>query len=99
MTSRVRPESTTVPTAYPGRVLHVEFTIEPFVEGRPGLHVTAAIAAIEALGTAVEVGPFGSGCDVPAARLDEVLAALGREAFANGATHLSVHVSESGSTS
>jgi hypothetical protein len=24
--------------------VHVEFTIEPFVEGEPGRHVTAAIA-------------------------------------------------------
>jgi hypothetical protein len=29
-------------------MLTVEFTIEPFVEGDPGVHVTAAVAAVEA---------------------------------------------------
>lgn len=75
------------------RVLHVEFLIEPFVEGRPGRHVTAAIAAAESLGATVDVGPFGSSCDIDEQRLPEVLAAVGREAFAHGATHVNLHVS------
>jgi uncharacterized protein YqgV (UPF0045/DUF77 family) len=75
-------------------VLHLEFTIEPFVEGRPGPHVTEAIAAAESLGVSVEVGPFGSSCDVSHDRLPDVLAAIGREAFAHGATHVSLHVSD-----
>ena len=79
-------------SAYPDGVLHLEFTIEPFVEGRPGPHVTQAIAAVEALGPAVEIGPFGSGCEVSAEHLPAVLAAIGREAFAHGATHVSLHV-------
>jgi hypothetical protein len=36
-------------------VLLLEFTIEPFHEGRPGPHVTAAIDAVEALGITGEV--------------------------------------------
>ena len=36
-----------------------EFTIEPFVEGDPGPHVSAAVAVAEAAGLAVDVGPFG----------------------------------------
>ena len=41
-------------------MLTVEFTIEPFIEGAPGAHVTAAVAAVEKRGLIVEFGPFGS---------------------------------------
>ena len=71
---------------------YVEFTIEPFVEGRPGPHVTAAIAAAEARGLDVEVGPFGSSVTVDLADVGAVIAALTDAAMANGATHVSVHV-------
>jgi uncharacterized protein YqgV (UPF0045/DUF77 family) len=71
---------------------YVEFTIEPFVEGRPGPHVTAAIAAVEACGLDVEVGPFGSSVIVDLTRVGAVIAALTDAAMANGATHVSVHV-------
>jgi uncharacterized protein YqgV (UPF0045/DUF77 family) len=69
----------------------LEFTIEPFVEGNPGPHVTAAIAAAERFGTAVEVGPFGSSCVVDVDQAAAVVAALVEAAFANGATHVSLH--------
>jgi len=72
-------------------VLLLEFTIEPFHEGNPGPHVTAAVAAAEALGVTVEFGPFGSSCQVPAARVGEVSGAILAAAFANGATHVSLH--------
>lgn len=72
-------------------VLQVEFTIEPFVEGRPGPHVTAAIAAAEACGVVVELGPFGSSCRIPLDRAGEVTGAIVDAAFANGATHVSMH--------
>jgi uncharacterized protein YqgV (UPF0045/DUF77 family) len=71
---------------------YVEFTIEPFVEGRPGPHVTAAIAAVEAGGLDVEVGPFGSSVVVDLTEVGTVIAALTDAALANGATHVSVHV-------
>ncbi len=71
---------------------YVEFTIEPFVEGRPGPHVTAAIAAAEACGHDVEVGPFGSSVVVDLSEAGTVIAALTDAAMANGATHVSVHV-------
>jgi uncharacterized protein YqgV (UPF0045/DUF77 family) len=71
---------------------YVEFTIEPFVEGRPGPHVTAAIAAAEAFGLDVEVGPFGSAVSVDLDDVGAVIAALTDAAMANGATHVSVHV-------
>lgn len=69
----------------------IEFTVEPFVEGRPGPHVTSAVAAAEALGAEVEFGPFGSSCRVPAQRAAEVAAAVLAAALANGATHVSLH--------
>ena len=72
---------------------YVEFTIEPFVEGRPGPHVTAAIAAVEARGLDVDVGPFGSSFAVELAEVGDVIGALSDAAMANGATHVSVHAS------
>ncbi|MFP5487004.1 MAG: hypothetical protein ACLGHQ_01680 [Acidimicrobiia bacterium] len=72
----------------------VEFTIEPFVEGQPGPHVTAAIDAAAALGLEVEVGPFGSGCVVPAARTADVVAAVVRAAIEHGADHVNIDVQQ-----
>ena len=72
-------------------MLLLEFTIEPFHEGNPGPHVTAAVGAIEALGIEVEFGPFGSSCTVSQTRLTEVSGLIVGQAFANGATHVSLH--------
>jgi uncharacterized protein YqgV (UPF0045/DUF77 family) len=72
-------------------VLLLEFTIEPFREGNPGPHVTAAIAAAEAFGVEVEFGPFGSSCTVQQAQVAEVSGAIVAAAFANGASHVSLH--------
>ena len=72
-------------------VLLLEFTIEPFVEGNPGPHVHAAVAAAEALGVSVEFGPFGSSCTVSLSQVAEVSGAIVAQAFANGATHVSLH--------
>lgn len=71
---------------------YVEFTIEPFVEGRPGPHVTAAIAAAETQGFEVEIGPFGSSVVVELAEVGGLIGALTDAAMAHGATHVSVHV-------
>ena len=71
---------------------HLEFTIEPFVEGHPGRHVVAAVEAVEALGVTVEFGPFGSSCTVPTDVVPDAVAALTRAALDHGATHVSVHV-------
>lgn len=72
----------------------VEFTIEPFVEGRPGPHVTAAIDAAVTLGHDVEVGPFGSGCVVPTDEVAQVVAAVVRAAVAHGADHVNIDVQQ-----
>ena len=74
-------------------MLTVEFTIEPFVEGDPGVHVTAAVAAVEAHGSAVDFGPFGSLFSVDAETLPTVVADLLRMAYSNGATFVNVSVS------
>jgi hypothetical protein len=75
-------------------VQQLEFTIEPFVEGRPGPHVTAAVEAATHAGADVEFGPFGSTCQVDDARMPDVVAAITRAAFANGATYVSLHVAQ-----
>jgi len=73
-------------------VLLLEFTIEPFHEGKPGPHVTAAVDAVEALGVTVEFGPFGSSCRVAVGQVGAVSSALVEAAVAHGATHVSLHV-------
>ena len=72
-------------------MLLLEFTIEPFIEGRPGRHVLSAIEAARAFGYDIDFGPFGSSCTVPADRVGEVARAVLDAAFANGATHVSLH--------
>jgi hypothetical protein len=71
----------------------LEFTVEPFVEGNPGPHVRAAVAAVEALGAPVDFGPFGSTCHASPTAMPDIVAAVVKEAFANGATHVSLHIS------
>jgi uncharacterized protein YqgV (UPF0045/DUF77 family) len=78
-------------------MLVVEFTVEPFVEGKPGPHVTSAVAAVEAHGIAVEFGPFGSVFRVGEATMPTVIADMMRAAYANGATFVSVSVARAGS--
>jgi len=73
-------------------VAYVEFTIEPFVEGSPGPHVTAAIDAARGHGAEVEIGPFGSSCTVGLDVVGAVVRSLTDAAFGNGASHVSVHV-------
>lgn len=77
-------------------MLEVEFTIEPFVEGAPGPHVTAAIAAVEGLGASVEIGPFGTTLRTDKSAVGSIVAALLEAAYSNGATHVSVHVGPDG---
>lgn len=73
-------------------MLQLEFTVEPFVEGQPGPHVTAAVIAAEASGGSVEFGPFGSSCRASDDTMPAVIAELVRAAFANGASHVTLHV-------
>jgi uncharacterized protein YqgV (UPF0045/DUF77 family) len=70
----------------------VEFTVEPFVEGQPGPHVTRAVAAVEGHGVKVDFGPFGSSFLVDVTVMPAVVADMMRAAYANGATFVSVSV-------
>ena len=72
--------------------LVVEFTIEPFVEGQPGPHVTQAVAAVEQHGITVEFGPFGSTFTVSDDLMPAVVANMMRAAYAHGATFVSLSV-------
>jgi hypothetical protein len=80
-------------------MLAVEFTIEPFIEGAPGDHVTAAVAAVESHGLNVEFGPFGSSFVVSQVLLPLVIADLMKAAYGNGATYVSVAVGSIGEES
>ncbi len=86
------PDGAAPSTLYAGAVAYVEFTIEPFVEGNPGPHVTAAIAAARDHGAEVEIGPFGSSCTVGLDEVGSVVRSVTDAAFANGASHVSLHV-------
>lgn len=79
----------------PSATVHrVEFTVEPFVEGSPGRHVTEPLEALRALGIEVDFGPFGSGCVTSSERAGEVVAAIVSAALSNGATHVNIDVAE-----
>lgn len=73
-------------------MVRIEFTVEPFDDGRPGPHVAEAIRAAEAHGVVVDVGPFGSSCVIAAAHAGSLLESITNAAIAHGATHVSIHV-------
>lgn len=75
-------------------MLLLEFTVEPFIEGLPGPHVSAAIEAAQLQGGEIEFGPFGSTCTAADEAMPDVIAALVRAAFLNGASHISMHVAQ-----
>ena len=72
----------------------VEFLVEPFVEGDPGDHVRAAIAAFEADGLTVDVGPFASVATGPAGELAGAVGRMIESALDAGATSIRVHVGQ-----
>jgi uncharacterized protein YqgV (UPF0045/DUF77 family) len=72
--------------------LGLEFTVEPFVQGAPGPHVTAALDAAQASGLAVDFGPFGTTVTGPDDDVLVTLETVVRRALAAGATRVSVQV-------
>ena len=74
--------------------MRVEFTVEPFIEGQPGPHVLAAVSAVQALGFEVEFGPFASEFTGEDEVVASAIASLIREAYAHGASRVSVHVEQ-----
>ena len=77
--------------------LVAEFTVEPFVEGRPGPHVQAAVDAATASGLPVEFGPFGTSVSGPIDEVSTVIGAVVRAATEHGATKISIQVRDDGS--
>lgn len=73
----------------------VEFVIEPFTEGGPGSHVQAGIAAIEALGLTVVMGPFGSVVEGSPEVVSDAISSMVRSAIADGANRILVEVTTS----
>ena len=72
--------------------LALEFTVEPFVQGAPGPHVTAALDAAQASGLDVDFGPFGTSLSGPDARVLDTLSDVVRRAVTAGATRVSVQI-------
>jgi uncharacterized protein YqgV (UPF0045/DUF77 family) len=70
----------------------VEFTVEPFEEGKPGPHVQATFDAVVGDGVDLDVGPFGSSFEADATVAARVLARVVEAAFGAGATRLSCQV-------
>ena len=72
-----------------------EFLVEPFVEGSPGPHVTAAVDAFADHDLSVDLGPFAS---TVTGDIDELADAVGemiRAAMKNGATSIQLRVASS----
>jgi uncharacterized protein YqgV (UPF0045/DUF77 family) len=73
--------------------VQLEFTVEPFVDGRPGPHVRAAIAAVEARGLDVDMGPFSTTAEGEDAVAIDAVAGLLSSALEAGASRVSLQVS------
>ena len=73
-----------------------EFTIEPFVEGSPGPHVSAGLDAVRAAGLDPTIGPFGSSVTGELEAVTAAVTALLAAATAAGATRVSLQVSRVG---
>lgn len=73
--------------------LRLEFTVEPFVDGRPGPHVRAALAEARRQGLQTEMGPFGTTVDGEAHTVLAGLAAIVGAAVEAGATRVALAVS------
>ena len=73
-------------------VCSAEFLVEPFEEGHPGPHVTAAFAAVRALGLEPVIGPFGTTIEGESEVVMEAVKALLDAATAAGASRVSIQV-------
>ena len=72
--------------------LRAEFTIEPFVDGAPGPHVAAGLAAVRTAGFEPDVGPFGSSIEGEAPAVQDAVHRMLDHALGAGATRVSVQV-------
>ena len=76
----------------PSRPAIVSFTVEPFVEGKPGVYVTAAIDAANRAGLSVEMDPFSNNGFGDVSQIASALERIVLDAFEAGATRLSIQV-------
>lgn len=72
--------------------IKVEFTIEPWVDGDPPERVNQCIAAVEALGISVELGPFGTSFIASSDIAGPAVSAVITTAYEFGATHVAIDV-------
>lgn len=70
----------------------VEFLIEPFREGDPGLHVAAGVDALRAVGLSVEFGALGSSATGSVDVIASGIADMIRAAIGAGAERLQLQV-------
>ncbi|VAW08324.1 hypothetical protein MNBD_ACTINO01-446 [hydrothermal vent metagenome] len=70
----------------------VDFVIEPFVEGAPGPHVVAGIAAMEERGLDVMMGPFGSTVTGTVETVSDAIKAMVGAAVKDGARRVLVEM-------
>jgi uncharacterized protein YqgV (UPF0045/DUF77 family) len=70
----------------------VEFTVEPFVDGKPGPHVMAAVEAVQAAGFAPDIGPFGTVIEGDAADVTDAVSAMIAAARWAGAERVSLQI-------
>jgi len=76
-----------------GRVprVRVEFTVEPFREGRLGPHVEAALRSLRRAGLDPDVGPFGSAVEGDASAVLEAVSVAAAASFQAGATGVTLN--------
>ncbi len=72
--------------------LRVEFTVEPFVEAKPGPHVAAALDGVRAAGLDPEMGPFSNVAEGDDTAVAHAVSRLVTDAIAAGATRLSIQI-------
>jgi len=69
-----------------------EFLVEPFVEGAPGRHVTAAVEAFRDHDLPVDLGPFASTSSGGLEAISDAIADMIRSAMRNGACSVQIRV-------
>ncbi|MGH9296965.1 MAG: thiamine-binding protein [Acidimicrobiales bacterium] len=75
-------------------MLELEFTVEPFEPGAPGLHVRAAEEAARSIGAKLAIGPFGTSLAGEREQVLDVVAGVVRAAIDAGATRVTLQVSK-----
>ena len=74
------------------RICRAEFLVEPFEEGRPGPHVTAAVDAVRTLGFEPVMGPFGTTIEGAPDMVIEAIKQMLDAATAAGASRVSMQI-------